>query len=208
MAVAVQNGQSVIVITATRGEKGIQDESRWPAERLGQIRADEMAEALRRLGVNKNHWLDLPDGDCAHCDQTEAVGRIAKLISEHQPDTILTFGPDGLTGHDDHKTVSKWAALARYQAASAAKIYHAVQTTQEYEAMREADEQLDIFFNIDKPPLYDKAECDICFCMDDDVFDKKFSALRAMPSQTETLLNNYGDKMCESLSVEAFVRAE
>src|SRR5947207_1873194 len=73
MAAAIQNGQSVACITATKGEDGVQDESRWPAEQLGEIRAHEMDEALDILGCHNHNWLGYHDGRCQEISADEAV---------------------------------------------------------------------------------------------------------------------------------------
>lgn len=205
MAMAVRNGQTVACVTATRGEKGVQDESRWPAEHLGQIRSDELKAALDILGVTNHCWLDYPDGGCNQVNEQEAVDKITDCIRQYQPDTILTFGPDGMTGHPDHQTVSRWATLARDAAGSQAKIYHSIQTPQQYEDMIEADKQFNIFFNIDKPPVCEAGNCAICFEMDDELYHLKLQALRAMPSQTEGMLNVFRDSLRISLGTEAYV---
>ena len=64
------------------------------------------------LGVTEHHWLDYPDGGCADVDQDEAVRRVTEVMADVQPDTVLTFGPDGMTGHDDHKAACRWATEA------------------------------------------------------------------------------------------------
>lgn len=38
-----------------------------------------------------------------------AVRRIADVIASVHPHTVLTFGPEGMTGHADHQAVSRWA---------------------------------------------------------------------------------------------------
>ena len=131
MAAAVKNGQAVACVTATRGEKGVQDESRWPAARLGQIRTDELTAAMKILGVKELRWLDYPDGDCKGVNEEKAVKQIAEYIKEHQPDSILTFGHDGLTGHPDHKCVSAWTKKAAEAAGSKAVIYNSIQTNEQ-----------------------------------------------------------------------------
>ena len=113
MARAVAAGDRVVCVTATRGELGSPDEERWPSGApLAAVRTAEMQRALAILGVTEHHWLDYPDGGCADVDQDEAVRRVTALMAEVQPDTVLTFGPDGMTGHDDHKAVCRWATAA------------------------------------------------------------------------------------------------
>src|SRR5690606_21362159 len=112
MATAVDLGQRVTCVSATAGELGTSDPVAWPPERLGQVRRWEAAAAMAILGVTDHRFLDLPDGGLADLDPAGPVARIVELIEEVQPDTILTFGPDGTTFHPDHRTVSAWVTEA------------------------------------------------------------------------------------------------
>lgn len=209
LAAAVKNGQDIACITATKGELGVQDAERWPPERLGEIRAAEMVAALKEIGCTHHHWLGYPDGGCKDVNAEEAINKITKFINEYQPDTILTFGPDGMTGHDDHRTVSAWATEAAKRANKPITVYYAVQLDEAYEKFRPADEQFNIFFNIDKPPLKTAEECDILMHLPDDLLDIKYAALKAMPSQTESMFKAFDKQtMCAMLSDETFVRAK
>jgi LmbE family N-acetylglucosaminyl deacetylase len=64
MAEAVRNGRRVVLLTATKGELGIQDPDRWPPEKLPEIREAELKASLAFLGVKEHHWLGYPDGGC------------------------------------------------------------------------------------------------------------------------------------------------
>ncbi len=205
MVAAIKNGQTVACVTATRGEAGVQDESRWPAARLGEIRTKELKESMEILGLENHCWLDFPDGKCNKVNTSEAVEKIAHCIEHYQPDSILTFGPDGMTGHTDHQAVSKWAELAKRKTGSKAKIYHSIQTHQQYEAMIEADKQFNIFFNIDHPPVCEPGQCAIMFELDDELYKLKVAALKAMASQTEGMFKMFEDSLRVSLGAEAFV---
>ncbi|HSX45243.1 MAG TPA: PIG-L family deacetylase [Candidatus Saccharimonadales bacterium] len=208
MATAVKNGQQVVCITATKGEAGVQDESRWPAAKLGEIRAKEMQAALKKIGITDHYWLNYQDGLC-NCVQTrEAVAKIKDLIEKYQPDSILTFGPDGITGHTDHQTVSKWVDLATE--GKDIKVYHTIEEEDHYQKyMIEADKKFDIYFNIDKPPTRKAKDCDIAYDLPERVIDQKYQALKAMPSQTEAMIKNTPDDMLKSmLCLECFVKAE
>lgn len=205
---AVENGQKVVCLTATRGEKGVQDESRWPADRLAEIREKELNEALKILGVTNHHWLNFVDGECKDVPLDEAAARIAAYIKQYQPDTILTFGPEGMTGHDDHAAVSRWTDRAVELAGSKAQVFHAVQTKENYSKMKDADEKFDIFFNIDEPPLVDEDKCDILLRIEDGLLIKKYQCLCAQASQTEAMFKHFGeDYICQMISVEAFKKA-
>jgi LmbE family N-acetylglucosaminyl deacetylase len=209
MAAAIQNGQRVVCVTATRGEAGVQDESRWPAAQLGGIRAQELADAFKTLGVTEHHWLNCHDGDCCNQDTATMTNQLCDLIQTVRPDTILTFGPDGLTGHTDHQAVSAWATAAAKQLGLDIAIYHAVELRENYEKYFEAaDEKFNIYFNTDKPPLKNAEDCDIYFCMTPDLQAKKRAALMAMPSQTEGLMNYFGEELfMQAFKCECFVKA-
>ena len=112
MQQAVEDGRRVVCVTATRGEGGSQDETKWPSATIAQVRESEIAESLRILGVKEHHWLGYIDGHCDEVDDDEAVGKIAALIAEIRPDSVLTFGPDGHTGHPDHIAVNRWTTAA------------------------------------------------------------------------------------------------
>jgi LmbE family N-acetylglucosaminyl deacetylase len=201
---AAKNGQKIACVTATRGEAGVQDESRWPASSLADIRTKEQEAAFAVMGIPPCHMLDYPDGGCSEVDVQEAVERIADYILQYNPDSIFTFGPDGLTGHTDHQTVSEWATKAVKKAGSQAAIYHAVHTHEQYQHMLEADKHLNVYFNIDKPPLLDDCDCDICYVLPQDIFNIKLTALRAMPSQTEAMLTMFAHVLPKAVGIEAF----
>jgi LmbE family N-acetylglucosaminyl deacetylase len=195
MAAAIQNGQRVVCVTATKGELGVQDENRWPASRLGEIRAQELAKALEILGVTEHHWLGYIDGSCENVPLEEVVPRLADIIKQSAPDTILTFGPEGMTGHPDHQAVSRWVGEAVKLSGQPIKIYHAKQLQETYDKyLKEVDKRVNIFYNIDKPPLVSAAGCDICFCLEKELCITKCQALKAMPSQTEGMLSGMSDE--------------
>ena len=112
MARAVRAGSRVVCATATRGEGGSTDEERWPSAEMGRVRTAELERSLEILGVGEHHWLDLPDIDMATPLPEAGYEAVRSLVDEVRPDTILTFGPDGMTGHEAHKSVSAWATRA------------------------------------------------------------------------------------------------
>ena len=207
MAEAAANGQTVICVTATKGELGVRDSERWPPERLGEIRAEELDAALKILGIKHHHWLGYKDADCANVPVNEAAGKLKRLIDRYKPDTILTFGPDGLTGHADHRTVSKWVQAATR--GSDITVYHAVQLRHTYEKLAPADQQFNFFFNIDKPPVVDESDCDLSLCLSKDLLAKKYACVCAMASQYDSLVRAFDDEaVCGMLCCEGFVRAK
>jgi LmbE family N-acetylglucosaminyl deacetylase len=209
MAAAAQNGQTVACVTFTKGEAGIQDAERWPPEQLGKVRAQELAAAMTEIGINYCHPLDYPDGCCNQVNTEQPVQHIVELIEQYQPQTILTFGPDGLTGHPDHQTVSEWAGLAVKKSGHDITIYHVVQSSELYDLyLKSVDEKFNFFFNTDQPPLRPQSNCDICFTLPGEVLEQKYRALKAMPSQTEAMIQGTPHELLlAAFGVECFEEA-
>jgi len=61
---------------------------------------------------DRHEWLRIPDHAVADHDTDELVERIATVFREEQPDVVMTFGPDGVTGHPDHIAVGEVATQA------------------------------------------------------------------------------------------------
>ncbi len=209
MATAVKNSQKVVCVTATRGEAGSQNIEKWPLASLAETRTRELKSALRVLGVKEHHWLGYHDGECRAVNEAEAVKKITDLILAYRPDTLVTFGPEGMTGHPDHQIVSKWCRLAAHNASSPLTTYHAVHTKKQYDRyLKEADDKFNIFFNIDQPPLKEESECTICYELSPAIRRLKRNALAAMPSQTEAILQAFDEQFLDAaFAKEYFVAA-
>lgn len=208
LAVAAANGQKVIVLTATKGEGGVQDASRWPAETLGETRAAELQAALTELGPIEQQFLGYKDGTCAASDATVAGEQIANIIRQYQPDSIFSFGPEGLTGHPDHQAVAGWAVEARRSAGSSARLFKSVLTPEQYDGFRAVDKQFNFFFNTSRPPICAETEAALCLHLSDDIYARKIRALRAMPSQYDKLFASFEEAALRGgFGIETFVEA-
>ena len=193
MATAVRNGQRVVDVTATRGEGGSMDEERWPPESMGEVRTKELLRSLEILGVMEHRFLDGPvDVDMQeHLDEAGAE-QVRAIVQEVDPDTILTFGPDGMTGHQGHKYVSRWATDAfREVAKPGARLFYATQTPSFAEEVVPSLEQFDIFLP-GTPPVTQPQDLAIDFSCDDEALDLKVTSLEAHESQIEGLLEVFG----------------
>jgi len=56
--------------------------------------------------------LGYMDGDLEKIDTSEIANRIVNIMREVQPEAVITFGPDGISGHPDHKAISKATRVA------------------------------------------------------------------------------------------------
>src|SRR5215831_19725313 len=80
MAAAVDAGNRVVCVTATRGEHGTSDASTWPRTRLARTRTWELEASLAALGVREHHWLTYADGACASAHSPTAIASIRTII--------------------------------------------------------------------------------------------------------------------------------
>jgi LmbE family N-acetylglucosaminyl deacetylase len=209
MAAARDAGRRVVCVTATLGERGTADPGRWPPWRLAPVRALEMRASLAALGVDEHRLLDVPDGACAAQPHDAMVARVADIVADVAPDTIVTFGPDGLTGHADHQTVSSWATAARAAAAPHARLLYATTTEEFVERWSPAREAFDIFLADGLPLRTPSSALALALHLDDAMLDRKIVALRAQASQTAAMIAAVGeDRMRDWWSVESFVAAD
>ena len=206
MARATRDGARVVCVTATRGELGSPDEERWPSgASLAAARTAEMEAALAVLGVTEHHWLDYPDGGCATVDQDEAVRRVAAVMAEVDPDTVLTFGPDGMTGHDDHKAACRWATEAFDQVARPGAVLAYATNTPDWNArFVPALDELNVYMGA-RPPETPPEALVIHEELTGDLLETKLRALRSMPSQVQPLIDAVGEETYRAaMAQEAF----
>jgi LmbE family N-acetylglucosaminyl deacetylase len=193
MALARDAGQRVVCVTATRGEQGTDDPVRWPPDRLARRREAELRASLAALGVGEHQFLGYADGGCAQADAAIAVAQIAAIMADVAPDTVVTFGPDGMTGHDDHRTVSAWTTAAHAQVVPQAHLLYATTTDAFAERWRDLHAQLDVFAD-GAPPRTPQDEIALEIVLDEPLADRKLVALRAQASQTDGLLAALGEE--------------
>jgi LmbE family N-acetylglucosaminyl deacetylase len=205
MARARQAGSRVVVVTATRGEQGAFDPVEWPPHRLGPHRSRELDESLRVLGVSEHHLLGHPDGGCSDLPVGVGALEVARVVAEVEPDTVLTFGPDGYTGHPDHRTVSGWVDAALILAGSRARVLHATADLAYLEAFDEIHRRFDVFF-AGEPSVTDPADMAVHIELSGDMLDRKVAALVAQHSQTGMLIDSLGMATFRRwVAVESFV---
>ena len=189
MKAASENGQKIISTTATYGDAGQSaDENKWPKEQLADIRKAESDKALRLLGNIEQHWLGYKDGKLKEVSIDKAVENILYVIANQKIDTIITFEEQGITGHEDHKTVYVWALkLARLL--KDVRVLCAVENTEFYENFgKKLHEKYNVYFNVNKPFVSSKNEVDVCLELSNTLKEAKLSALEMHASQTSGML--------------------
>jgi len=113
LALLADRGVRVQVLAATRGEGGsCGDPPICAPEDLGAVREKELRCACRALGIEPPLFLDYRDGTLTAADEGWAVERVLAVMDGLSPEALITWPPDGLSGHPDHIAVSRWATLA------------------------------------------------------------------------------------------------
>jgi len=88
----------VVLLCLSRGE-------------AGNIRMCELQQAAEHLGIEV-YFLGFSDGELAQLKPETLSEMVACWIDLVQPQVILTFGPDGVSGHPDHIAISHMVTLA------------------------------------------------------------------------------------------------
>lgn len=204
MADAVRRGRRVVCVTATRGELGSTDEARWPpGAALAEVRTRELAACLDTLGITEHIWLDYPDGGCADVDPDEAIARVRAIAEDVQPDTVLTFGPDGGTYHPDHMAVSGWATEA--VAGSGAAVHYNSTTPEWYALMSEFVDPSAVMMADKEPVMHPVNALSIHAMLEGELLDLKYGAMLCQESQVGPLLSLFGpENYRRALAEESF----
>jgi LmbE family N-acetylglucosaminyl deacetylase len=113
LARSATEGHDVYLASITSGQKGFRPHFNMPAgDQLGAVREKELGCAARALGIHEPFLLGFQDqGISTHAVAEEVAARLRAIIEETMPDVLLTWGPDGITGHPDHRMASNIASV-------------------------------------------------------------------------------------------------
>ena len=103
-----REGWDVHLVIATDGSKGVRDHAGIAAGgALAEARVKESECAAARLGIRRLHMIGLEDGSLGTSMPVLADLRtkLTDIVKRVRPQTIITFGPEGGTGHPDHRLV-------------------------------------------------------------------------------------------------------
>ena len=106
-----REGVQVYVIIATDGAQGGAHTSIPRGPELARVRADEARCAAGALGIHAPILLGFPDAQLGNYMEEpvrliQLTARVQGELQRLQPDALITWGPDGATGHPDHRIVS------------------------------------------------------------------------------------------------------
>ena len=205
------------VVLATSGEAGrIADPSLADRETLGPVRELEDLASWKELGLEPDlRFLRHRDGGLAEVPSAELVGEVLAIFAETSPDVVVTFGPEGITGHADHIAIGA-AATEAFRVARAdgapgtfARLLHGAIPEAGIERLNELlrERGLDPFDPTQPFMPVGVPDETIGVLVDcSNVYDRKLEALRRHKTQAE-LEDVPFDLWPNILSTEAFVVA-
>ena len=126
-------GTRVVLVTATDGRLGTAPHAHIPAgDSLAAVRAGEDSCAARALGIEPPILLGFPDAGLAVLSPwpgeplDRMAARLTTVLRDLHPDAVITWGPEGGYGHQDHRLVGD-VVTQLFQAgtlAPAARLYY------------------------------------------------------------------------------------
>ena len=179
MAAARDRGQRVVCVSATAGELGTPDPQVWPPARL----EPDCAAGSRRRRWRCSASSSTTSSACPTVASTPTTPRggprSARLFDEVAPDTVLTFGPDGMTFHPDHQAVHRWVTAAWRARRCRARLLFAAMTAPHLARFGDLYERWDVYMTDDRPAGVRPDELALHLRLEGDDLDRKLAALRA-----------------------------
>lgn len=95
----------VYLLCATKGQAG-QDSRSESGISLTSRRAQELKESAKHLGVKKVYFLGFKDGTLSNNLYHKLADKILGHLEVLKPELVITYEPQGVSGHIDHITIS------------------------------------------------------------------------------------------------------
>lgn len=162
----------VYLLCVTKGEAG---KSPSQIKKLGEIRAKELRRSAKILGVKKVYFLGFKDGTLSNNLYHELSAKIKRHLMKLKPQTLITFEPQGVSGHIDHITVSMATSFVFWKLPFIKNLW---QFCRLYSKERFEKQDYFIYF----PPGYKRNEIDR-IVKTDDFWETKVKAMMCHKSQ-------------------------
>lgn len=163
----------VYILCATKGQAG-QDSRSETSITLTNKRSQELKDSAKILGVKKVYFLGFKDGTLSNNLYHKLAAKIQVHLEKLRPEIVITFEPQGVSGHIDHITVSMVTTFVCNRLSFIKELWYYC-ILKERAAMRQ---NYFIYF----PQGYDKSEIDKII-ETKDVWDLKVKAMMAHESQ-------------------------
>ncbi len=206
------------LIVATSGDAGeIADPALATPDNLAEVREQEEWDSLAALGVNdpRVHFLRYPDMKLSDVPREELVSKVADLLLEARPDVVVTFGPEGITRHADHMTISGITTEAFHLARDAAgegfqRLFYNAVSQSDLDLFWQVARQAGMEIGNPEDPFMPRGVPDEAITVRTDcssVVDRKIEGIRAHRTQANETQAFPEDMLRAFLSREYFVQA-
>ncbi len=96
----------VHIICVTKGDADEEFAKGNNIQTLADVRAQELDASAKILGVKTVTHLGFKDGGLNNNNYHKVTEEVKNILEKIKPDTLLTFDPNGVSGHLDHIAVS------------------------------------------------------------------------------------------------------
>ncbi|HJY32766.1 MAG TPA: PIG-L family deacetylase [Actinomycetota bacterium] len=217
LALHAEDELELTVILATSGDAGrIADASLATRQTLASVREAEDLASWRVLGLDPDvRFLRHPDGGLNATPRGELLAEVQGVLEEVAPEVVITFGPDGITGHDDHVAIGAIATEAfgalRTASGGAAfsRLLHSAIAQSSLDRLNRLLRERGLEPMDPAQPFMPRGVPDVAIGARVDasgVYERKLEAIRCHRTQAE-LEDVPFDLWPEMLSIEAFVVA-
>lgn len=191
MARTVRAGGLVTVVALSDGEEGFPDDDGRPKSARASQRRSELRSAMAEIGVTDVRFLGVPDGAVDAADDEPLAERLAELIVSTGADVVVTFGPDGITGHPDHIANSRLATLA-WMRAGRGELWYAAKTEAWLDEWREMHDSFGVWMT-QEPTGVAHDDIELVIDLDPAETTQKRAVLAGHASQTDALAALFGE---------------
>jgi LmbE family N-acetylglucosaminyl deacetylase len=132
---------------------------------------------------------------------------ITAVIEEMRPSAVLTFSPDGGTGHFDHVAVCRWATRAVEGRPDVRLLYQT--KTREWidDFFAGVDPSTVMMIEDMEIETVDESELAVWYACEGDILDRKVAAMRTQASQIEQFVEMVGVVRFREVLRDEFFRA-
>jgi len=165
----------VYILCATSGEEGQNGHQGRSTKLVHEIRRQELRRSAKILGVKKVYFLGFRDGTLCNTNYHALAESITRHLKKLKPNTLLTFEPQGVSGHIDHITVAMVTQFVFHKLSFVKKImFYALP----YDEKREKKQDYFVYF----PVGYKPEEIDMTVNIED-VWEQKLEAMKQHKTQ-------------------------
>lgn len=204
------------------GQSGPAGKEPIPPDRLGDIRAAELAESGRRMGLASTTAFRYPDGALASAPVDDVIRDIVRWLRAIRPDVVITWGPDGGYGHPDHIAAGELAlravslaGVARHEPelgehVHVRRCYRIVAAAEVFDRLRELTPDFGAYIDTlaTKPQRWERSSLGAVIDIRA-VADRKWRAMQAHTTQQQDLdrLHKLRDAVGFVATEETYIRA-